>query len=208
MSEKNISREIAILSIFTALSVVIDILRIDLPQPLDYISGTPLLILTFSVLLKPKRAFIICATGSVLGQLIVSLLKGEGIYLIAYLPGAFIARGIEALIVSVLCTRLVRKIKLEGAQRQKRELPIMVIGGVWEIVGYAIVGIPYFMYVWGYPFLMVLGWYLAVGIDLIFLAIAPVIIHAIRKYFKVDYLDRMLFKDSDEIVGKEKNTKE
>jgi len=168
-----------------------------MPEPLEYISFAPVVYMTFGTLLKPLRAFIICSIGAVLAQLINGLIDGSAVYLIAYLPGAFVARGLSTLFISSLNKSLVRGKQRSWKSARALETLILVIGILWEVTGYALIGIPYFMYVWGYDFYVALGWYLAILIDLIFVPVAVDVIAILRRHFQVEYLDGLLFKEND-----------
>ncbi len=189
-------RFMAVLAVLAALYVVTEMIHIDLPQPLDYVSLAPVVIMTFGLLLKPVRAFLICGIGAVIAQLIISLYKGEAILLVAYLPGAFFARGIEALIISIMAKYLIYKKDRTWAVAKTLETIILVIGTLWEVLAYALIGVPYFVYVWGYPPAVALGWYLAVAIDLIFVPVGIAVVAGVRHGFHIQTLDGLLFKDN------------
>ncbi|MHA1371057.1 MAG: ECF transporter S component [Promethearchaeota archaeon] len=201
----NVSRMVASLSIFTALMVILNMLSIPVPKPIEYIGFAPVLTYIIGILLKPKWAFLICAVGSVLGQLLTSLfITGSYVELPVYLVGAFVARGLEGLFISILEQHLVRKRGLfdqveKDAGSKGRvylfETIILLVGGTWEVFGYYIVGGPYYNIIYGIPYTMSLIWYLTVFIDLLFVPIAITLILAIRRAFSQAYLDVILFKD-------------
>mgnify|MGYP006289201361 CR=1 FL=1 len=190
------SREISSIAIFTALMVLLNILLIPVPQPLQFFGFAPVLIYFSGILLKPKRAFLICALGSVIGQFLASVILGDFAFLPLYLLGAFVARGLEGLFISLLETNLVRKKELSVKKRYFIEIIILIIGCTWEVYGYWLVGGPYWLILYGTPLeFSLFVWYLPVFIDLISIPIAMPTIIAARKAFQQDYLDNVLFGD-------------
>nr|MDO8112263.1 ECF transporter S component [Candidatus Sigynarchaeota archaeon] len=189
------TREVAVYAIFSALMVVLTLLLIPVPQPIQFIGFAPVLIYVLGILLKPWRAFVVCSVGSVIGQLLASMLLGDYATLPVYLLGAFVARGLEGLLISALEKYVVRMREPTMKQRYARELWILLIGGAWEFAGYYIVGGPYYLITSAITMDVSLLWYLPVLIDLVFIPVAIAVIFAIRRNFQQEYLDRLLFLD-------------
>ncbi|MHA1791401.1 MAG: ECF transporter S component [Promethearchaeota archaeon] len=191
----NNSRSVASLAIFSGLMTLLNVLLIPVPQPIQYIGFAPVLIYVFGVMLKPWRAFLICAIGSVLGQLFASIILGDLATLPVYLAGAFAARGLEGLFISLLEHNLVRKRNSNQKKYNNLEALILIIGGTWEVFGYFFIGGPYFNLAFDVPYEISLLWYLPVFIDLIFVPVALAVIYAARISFQEEYLDGVLFND-------------
>jgi uncharacterized membrane protein len=177
------------------LMVVLTIINIPIPPPIQFIGFAPVLIYILGIMLKPAKAFALCAIGSVIGQLLTNMILGDYFTLPVYMLGAFVARGIEGWIISQLESKLVRGKELKKGRVYMMEAIIMTIGGVWEVFGYYVVGGPYYMF-YGTPLEVSLLWYLPVFIDLAFIPIAMVVVGAIRASFQQPYLDRLLFRDA------------
>lgn len=193
----NMTTVVASVSVLVALMTVLNFLAIPVPAPVEYFGFAPVLVLTVGILLKPKWAFLVCSLGSVLGQLLATFfVTGYISDLPAFLLGAFVARGLEGLLISSLAQFFVRGKGLAARARYTRETAIMVIGGIWEVFGYAIVGVPYYVFVYGFEPVIALGWYLVVFIDMVHVPIALAVIIAIRRAFGKNYLDGILFKDT------------
>ncbi len=190
------SRAIALYAIMSALIVVLSVLSIPLPPPLAYFSFVPILIFYIGITLKPLKAFVMCSIGAVIGELLADIIFGYAAYLWLYLPGAFVARGLEGLILAVLEKYLVRNKELSPKTKYRREVCIITIGGIWEFFGYVLVGALGYFFVFGVPFLATLISYLWVLIDLTLIPAGIVVVYAIRRYFKQEYFDQLLFNDS------------
>nr|MDO8116540.1 hypothetical protein [Candidatus Sigynarchaeota archaeon] len=189
------SRAVASYSVFSALIVGLSIMSIPLPPPLAYFSFVPLVIFFLGVTLKPARAFAICSIGAVIGELLADIAFGYAGWLWLYLPGAFIARGIEGLMLSSLEKALVRGKDLAPRQKYVRELVIISIGGIWEFFGYVFVASLYYVIVLGMTLIETIAFYAWVLIDLTLIPVGIVVVYAVRRYFKEEYMDRLLFGD-------------
>jgi uncharacterized membrane protein len=189
------SRQIAFYSIITALMVVLTLILIPMPQPIQFLGFAPVLIYFLGITIKPTRAFVVCAIGSVIGQLLASIMLGDYANLPIYLLGAFVARGVEGLLISVLEKALVRGKELATGKVYAREVLILVMGGTWEVFGYYLVGGPYYLVMYSIPLDASLLWYLPVFIDLAFVPVALGVVAAARASFQQPYLDRILFRD-------------
>lgn len=191
------SKVVANYAIFTALMVVLNVISIKVPDPIQYIGFAPVLIFFIGMTLKPIRAFVLTSVGSVLGQFIYNVFTGDFATLPVYCLGAFVARGIEALLISTLIWFLVRKREISRGARIAIEAVILCIGCVWEYLGYAIVGTPYWMTLYpGFTALESFIGYLYVLFDLIFVPIGLAVTTGVRRYFQTDYLDRLLYNDA------------
>jgi hypothetical protein len=190
------SKVVANYAIFTALMVVLNVISFTVPYPIQYIGFAPVLIFFIGLTLKPMRAFALSSIGSVLGQFIYNIIIGDYITLGVYCLGAFVARGIEALLISTLVWFLVRKREKPKQAVIAIEVVILCIACVWEYLGYAIVGTPYMMAVYGMTALDSFVIYLYVLFDLIFVPVGLLVTIGVRKYFQADYLDRLLYNDA------------
>ncbi|MBN2149871.1 MAG: ECF transporter S component [Candidatus Lokiarchaeota archaeon] len=190
------SRAVALYATMSALVVVLSVLSIPLPPPLAYFSFVPILIFFIGITLKPFKAFMMCSIGAVLGELLADIIFGYAAYLWLYLPGAFVARGLEGLILSLLEKHLVRGRELPPRSKYRREACIITIGGIWEFFGYALVGAFGYYLAFGTDFLATFISYLWVLIDLTLIPAGIFVVYGVRQYFKQDYFDQLLFNDS------------
>ncbi len=192
------SRVIASSGVFSALIVVLSMISIPLPPPLAYFSFVPLVIFFLGITLKPSRAFAICAIGAIIGELLADIAFGYAGWLWLYLPGAFVARGIEGLILSLLENAFVRGKDLAPRQKYLRELAIISIGGVWEFFGYVFVASLYYIFFLGMTLIETIAFYAWVLIDLTLIPAGIAVVYAVRRYFKEEYMDRLLFGDPND----------
>ncbi len=193
-----LSREIGLYAVFTALIVVLSILSIPLPPPLAYFSFVPIVIFFLGITLKPKRAFSICVIGAILGELLADIIFGYASYLWLYLPGAFVARGLEGLILSLLEKFLVRGKNLSRQRQYTIETIIVTIGAIWEFFGYVNIGAIGNYALMGWPYIDTLMSYLWVLIDFTLIPAGIAVIIGVRKYYNQDYFDHILFNDSED----------
>ncbi|MHA1997137.1 MAG: ECF transporter S component [Promethearchaeota archaeon] len=192
------SKKVAYYAIFTALTVILNVINIPMPMPIQYLGFAPVLIIFLGVLLKPKRAFTITSIGSVLGQFFSSLILGSTnpIEMLVFCTGAFVARGFEALFISVLVKYLVRGKELPPSRGVALMVTISAIATAWEVLGYFIVGASYYMYIIpGLTLGEVFLWYVPVFIDIVSIPIAIAVIEGVRAGFNVDYLDGLMYSD-------------
>lgn len=187
------SRQLALFGTFAALIAVLDLVQVRMPPPIEYFSFVQVAILPFAIMLQPRRAFPLVATGAVIGQLLSSMIGGYYAELPVFLLGAFVARGGEALVVSTLSARLARDRNKTGKPRAAMETAFMIVGIAVEVTGYMAIGIPYYVALLGWEFLPTFLFYAGVFIELIFVPAAAATIHSIRKGFQVDHLDDLLF---------------
>ena len=189
------ARRVAMFGTFAALIAVLDLIQIRMPPPIEYFSFVQVAILPLGIMLKPRRAFPLIATGAVIGQLISSLVGGYYAELPVFLLGAFVARGGQGLVMSVLSTRLIRQ---RGGPRHGKEVLVMVAGIAWEIAGYMLIGIPYYVAIMGWPFLPTFLFYAGISIEFIFIPAGIATTYGIRRGFNSDYLDALLFGNANE----------
>jgi uncharacterized membrane protein len=186
------SRSVALYAIFSALIAVLSIASIPLPPPLAYFSFVPVVIIFLGITLKPLRAFLICSVGAVIGELLADIIFGYASYLWLYLPGAFVARGLEGLVLSLLEKALVRNKEISEKDKRFREALIITIGGIWEFFGY--VNVAWFFT--GGEYVATIISYLWVLIDLVLIPAGIAVLYGVRKYYKKEFFDQLLFNDS------------
>ncbi|GAB4305653.1 MAG: hypothetical protein Kow0069_01720 [Promethearchaeota archaeon] len=173
------AKPVAFFGVFSALIAVLTLVSFEqLPEPLSTINLAPIVVYTTGVMFKPKRAFVTSVVGNFVGEWIRVVIAGEAAYLAIYLVGIVVARGFEALLISLL--------------REKNEWLAMVAGGIWEYVGFLIVGSIYFILVLGWAPEIVIPWYTGTLIDLAFVPVSAVLNKAIRAGFNVEYLDELI----------------
>jgi uncharacterized membrane protein len=194
MSSYN-SRVAASFGIISALMVLLNVIVVPVPPPIQYVGFAAVLIYFVGVMFKPARAFWLCAVGSTVGQILTSIYLGQMSTLVEYAVGAFVARGGEGLLISGLVWVLIRKKKNPPLHQLGLEIAILCIGCTYEVLGYYIVGGPYDLIVSGIPLLVDLFAYLPTFIDMVFVPVGIAVIYAARRQFQMQYLDSYLFND-------------
>nr|MDO8085333.1 hypothetical protein [Candidatus Sigynarchaeum springense] len=156
-----------------------------------YFSFVPVVIIFLGITLKPLRAFAICAVGAVVGELLADIIFGWASYLWLYLPGAFVARGLEGLVLSLLEMVFVRNKELSEKSKRVREAIIILIGGIWEFFGYVTVA----SVLTGMEYGATIIYYLWVLIDLTLIPAGIAVLYGVRRYYKTEFFDKLLFND-------------
>ena len=196
------SKEIALYATFSALIVVFSLMGILMavfPYPIGYLSLVPIVIFFLGITLKPKHAFIICVIGGLTGELLADMIGGYAYMLWLWLPGAFVARGFEGSVISILEKFWVRGKELKSGQKYARELVILVIGSTWAFFGYVNVGAlgNYFVVYPGMSYLGSLISYLYVLLEFMLVPVGIGVVYGVRRYFGVDYFDHLFFNDPE-----------
>ncbi len=161
-------------------------LGIPIPLSLYWITLTyylylaPIFIYTAAIMLKPWISFVTCTLGLVLGELILCVIFGCSNELPFYLFFALISRGIQVLIISLL--------------RKRNEVVALVIGGLYEALGLLLVYFIYYRLVlyWIFDFVVIYA-LLSALLDLLFIPLSLILNLAIRKVFKLKYLDELIY---------------
>lgn len=196
------SKEIALYAMFSSLIVVLSLMGIlmaVLPYPIGYLSFVPIVVFFIGITLKPKRAFIICVFGGLVGELLADVIGGYAGMLWLWLPGAFVARGFEGPVISILEKYLVRGKNLIASQKYGRELLILLIGSTWAFFGYVNVGAlgNYFVVYPGMTYLETLISYLYVLVEFMLIPAGLLVVYGVRKYFGQEYFDRIFFNEAN-----------
>lgn len=197
-NEAPLSKKIANYAIMTALMVVMTLLAFPVPPPIQFIGFAPILVYLIGIMLKPLRALSISAVGSVLGQLCYDLITGntDPLTMLVYATGAFVARGLGAFIISLFETSIVRKRNIKRIHSVPVELLILIVGAIWEYIGYSLVGAPYWISLTpGLTVGAVFIGYLYVLFDLVFVPVGYAVVEGVRRGLDVQYLDAMMFSD-------------
>ncbi|MHA2407191.1 MAG: hypothetical protein ACXACA_02315 [Candidatus Ranarchaeia archaeon] len=160
-------------AVFSSLMAVLTVFIIPMPTPLGGYDSSSTLIFILAILLGPTLATTITCLGQFIGTF---YLVSGGTMPLIFLPGIIAVRGPEAAIV--------------GALRKRNELFAMVVGPIWETIGFLIADI----WLFG-PAGLIVAFTI---VDLIWVAPAILGVAAIRRAFQTKYLDTMLNLDSPE----------
>ncbi len=120
----------ALLSILIAVTTLMNLIMIPMPPPLAQYDLSPILTYTLGVLLSPLNAALVVAVAQGLGTAYKTAIYG---WPAVFVPGAMLVRGVEALLISFL-TRL----RPPGRVISKWEVASMVVGVLWETLGFFI----------------------------------------------------------------------
>ena len=168
-------------AVMSALIAVLTVTAFPLPPPLSAITLAPAAIFVVSIFFGPRVGFVSALLGSAIGFAIAATVgiiagspPGSALFPI-FLVGIMIARGPEGYIIGIL--------------RKRNELFAMVVGTVYETLGFFVID---FFYT--YPVLLGLSSsfaYLDFGtlIDLVFIIPAVVVLRYLRAQLGVRFYD-------------------
>ncbi|MCD6563855.1 MAG: hypothetical protein J7K23_08100 [Thermoproteales archaeon] len=168
---KNKSSKIAFISVMSALTALMSLLLVPMPKPLAEYDLSPILIYAFGVLTDPLVAGLIIGIGEGIGTTIKTINFG---WPLVFVPGAVIVRGFEAVLISYIS----QKIKQDDKAISRGEIVALIIGVIWETVGFTIADVILF----GPGMAMIT---LLTIVDAIFIPVAIPLIVYIRKTFNV-----------------------
>ncbi|MHA1917163.1 MAG: ECF transporter S component [Candidatus Ranarchaeia archaeon] len=162
---------IAYIAILAALTVVLTTIIIPMPPPIGGFDASTVLILTAGILFGPIYGTLIISLGQFIGT---GFIVFSGMPII-FLPGIVAVRGVEAWLV--------------GTLRKKNEYLALIIGPIWETIGFLIADI----YLFGPVGILVI----TTLIDLVWVPVAIIVIAAIRNSTNVKYLDEVISQDKE-----------
>ena len=169
------SGKLALFAVFTAVTVVANLIMIPMPQPLAEYDLSPVLIYTLGVLMDPVMACVTIAAAMGIGVSYKMMAFG---FPPVFVVGAMFVRGVEALLISLI----VRWRKGNPTKSiSGLEIGAMIFGGVWETVGFFVLDWVLF----GPGMAMVV---LATIFDLIFVPIAIGVVVAVRSRLGINRL--------------------
>jgi len=169
---KRPSGRVGIISTLIAVTTLANLIMIRMPEPLAEYDLSPILIYTLGVLMNPLDALIIIAVAQGIGTTIKALSFG---WPLVFIPGAMVVRGVEALIIGLI----VRKFeKIKTLSVTKTEVVAMIIGVIWETVGFTVADVILFG-----PAMAAIT--LLTIVDAVFIPIALSLVAAIRRSIRV-----------------------
>jgi uncharacterized membrane protein len=169
---KSTNSKIALLTVMTALTVVTNLIMVPMPQPLAEYDLSPVMIYSLGILMDPLLALISIALAMGIGVgYKVALYGFPPIFII----GAMLVRGLEAGLISYLVRWREQK---EFKTITIAEIAAMVIGAVWETVGFYTLD----WYLFG-PGLAQID--LLTIVDVVFIPIAVAVVALVRRSYKV-----------------------
>ncbi|HIH87789.1 TPA: hypothetical protein HA344_01095 [Candidatus Bathyarchaeota archaeon] len=164
---KSMSGKLALFAVMTAVTVVANLIMVPMPQPLAQYDASPVLIYALGVLLDPLMAGATIAAAMGIGVSYKMITFG---FPPVFVVGAMLVRGIEAILISYL----VRMRKGDSPKAVSRwEITAMIVGCVWETVGFLSLDWVLFG-----PGLALID--LATLVDLIFVPVAIAVVVAVR----------------------------
>jgi len=164
---KTTSGKVALVSVMVAVTVIANMIMVPMPYPLAAYDLSPVLIYTLGVLVSPLLAGIILAMAMGIGVSYKMIVFG---FPPVFVIGAMLVRGVEAALISYLVRR---KDPVDTRTVTKWEIIAMMIGAVWETVGFFLAD----WYLFGLGFAMTV---LLTIVDAIFIPVAIGVITAIR----------------------------
>ena len=164
---KSTSGKIAFIAVMAALTTLTNLIMIPMPQPLAEYDLSPVLIYTLGVLVDPVTAMVIVALAMMLGTGYKVMTFG---FPIVFVFGVMLVRGLEAGLISAL----VRIRKKETGTISIWEIAAMVIGVVFETVGFFV--LDWYLFGWGVALTV-----LPTIVDVVFIPVAVGVIAAARK---------------------------
>jgi len=164
---KTTSGKVAIFSVMIAVTVIANLIMVPMPYPLAEYDLSPVLIYTLGVLVSPLLAETILATAMAIGVGYKMMVYG---FPPVFVIGAMFVRGVEAALISYL-VRI--KDPVETSTVTKWEIIAMIVGAVWETVGFFFAD----WYLFGLAFAMTV---LLTIVDAIFIPVAIGVITAVR----------------------------
>ncbi len=170
---QSLSGRAALLSILIAITTLLNLIMIPMPPPLAEYDLSPILTYTVGVLLSPINAAIVIAIAQGLGTAYKAAIYG---WPAVFVPGAMIVRGVEALLISVLA-----RLRPPGEAVSKLEVAAMIIGVLWETIGFFTAD----WILFGPGMAMIT---LMTIVDAIFIPPAIVVVAAVRRSLDVDRL--------------------
>jgi len=170
---QSLSGRAALMSILIAITTLLNLIMIPMPPPLAEYDLSPILTYTVGVLLSPINAAIVIAIAQGLGTAYKAAIYG---WPAVFVPGAMIVRGVEALLISVIA-----RLRPPGETVSGWEVAAMIIGVLWETLGFFIAD----WILFGPGMAMIT---LMTIVDAIFIPPAIVVVAAVRRSLDVDRL--------------------
>jgi hypothetical protein len=172
---KSTSGKLALFAIMTAVTVVANLIMVPMPQPLAQYDAAPILIYALGVLMDPLLAGATVAVAMGIGVSYKMVTFG---FPPVFVIGAMVVRGLEAVLISAIVRwRKGNPPKTVG----KWEIAAMVLGCVWETVGF--ISLDWFLFGPGMAMIDV-----ATLVDLIFIPISVAVVAAVRSRLGINRL--------------------
>jgi len=169
------TERLALFTIMIAATVVANLIMVPMPQPLAQYDLSPVLIYTIGVLINPLAAGLIVASAQGIGTFYKTMIFG---WPPVFILGAIFVRGVEAMLISG-SVYLAKSPEYKSVR--KLEIVAMIIGVVWETVGFFL--LDWVLFGAG-PAITTLG----TMVDAIFIPVAVGLIIVIRRVFRVKRL--------------------
>jgi uncharacterized membrane protein len=173
LAEKSAPRSlyVATVGVLSALMAFMAMFAVVLPPPIGSIDTSSVLIFVTSILYGPSFGLIITVIGQLIGKGVLITSVG---WPAIFIPGIVAVRGPEALIVGYI-----GRSKKIG---RIREPLAMVVGVIWETVGFVVADF------WLFGIAGAIG-VLFTFVDIIWVPVAIAAIYYVRLSFKTEYLD-------------------
>jgi uncharacterized membrane protein len=172
---KTLSGKVALFSVLVAVTVIANLIMVPMPYPLAEYDLSPVLIYTIGVLVNPPLAGVIIAVAMALGVGYKMVVFG---FPPVFVIGAMVVRGVEASLISFIVRM---KGPTDAKTVSKWEVVAMVVGAVWETVGFFLAD----WYLFGLGFAMTV---LLTIVDAVFIPVAVGVIAAVRQRLSMQRL--------------------
>lgn len=170
----SVSLNVATVGIMSALMAVLSYASIVVPPPLGSIDASSVLIFLVAILYGPVIGVSITCIGQFVGKGLLISFYG---YPAVFIPGVVAVRGVEALIIGVIARKT-----FKGGYGL--EVLAMIIGVLWETVGFVIADV----YLFGAAAIATV----LTIVDLVWVPFGIAAIAYVRTAFKTEYLDEQL----------------
>ncbi len=170
----SVSLNIATVGIMSALMAVLSYASIVVPPPLGSIDASSVLIFLVAILYGPAIGVSITCIGQFVGKGLLISFYG---YPAVFIPGVIAVRGVEALLIGIISRKT-----FKGGYGL--EVIAMIIGVLWETVGFVIAD----LYLFG---VAAIATVLTI-VDLVWVPFGIAAIAYVRTAFKTEYLDEQL----------------
>ncbi len=169
------SGRIGLIAVAIAVTTLANLIMVPMPKPLAEYDLSPVLIYAFGVLMRPVDSMVVIAVAQGIGTTIKALNLG---WPLVFIPGAIFVRGIEAPLIGLIARR---GHGARGVGIARREVVAMVVGVVWETVGFTVADVALFG-----PAMAAIT--LLTIVDAVFIPVAIPVVVAVRRGLRARWL--------------------
>lgn len=166
------SGRVGLISTLIAVTTLANLVMVKMPEPLAEYDLSPILIYALGVLMNPLDSLVVIAIAQGIGTTIKTLSFG---WPLVFIPGAMGVRGVEASLIGVITRKFSKEKSLTVT---KVEVTAMIVGVIWETVGFTVADVILFG-----PAMATITLFTIV--DAVFIPVAVSLITAIRRTVRV-----------------------